>query len=105
MTGGLFGSVRDRVLARHPGDEEGRMLRAPALKTAGKVYAFAAGTDVVVKLPASRVADLIDSGGGAPCSPRPGRPMKEWVRLVEPDEETCCSVVLEARSFVARSGG
>jgi hypothetical protein len=30
------------------------MLRVPALNTAGRVYAFAAGTDVVVKLPSAR---------------------------------------------------
>jgi hypothetical protein len=85
----------------YPGDEEGRMLRSPGLKTAGKFYAFATAADLVVKLPSSRVHELIDSDRGLPCSPRPGRPMKEWVRIPAPDEESCLSYLLEARTFVS----
>jgi len=85
----------------YPGDEEGRMRRSPGLKTAGKFYAFATATDLVVKLASSRVDALIDGGRGLPCSPRPGRPMKEWVRIPAPDEESCLSYVLEARTFVS----
>lgn len=85
----------------YPGDGEGRMLRSPGLKTAGKFYGFATAADVVVKLPASRVDELIDSGQGLPCSPRPGRPMKEWVRIPAPDEQSCLSFLLEARTFVS----
>jgi hypothetical protein len=96
MTETLF----DRVLAQHPGDEEGRMLHAPALKTGGKAYAFVAGPDVIVKLPASRVAGLIRDGLGQPCAPRAGRPMREWVRIADPDEETRLSYIMEARAFV-----
>jgi len=93
-----------RVLALHPADEEGRMLSAPALKAAGKVYAFAVADEAaMVKLPAPRVAELIRAGQGDPCSPRPGRPMREWVRVPATDVETCLAYLLEARSFV--SGG
>lgn len=44
---------------------------------------------------------LIDAGLGEPCSPRPGRPMRQWVRIPDPDEEAALSYVLEARAFVA----
>lgn len=77
------------------------MLRSPGLKTAGKFYAFATAADLVVKLPASRVDDLVGSGRGLPCSPRPGRPMKEWVRIPALDEESCLDYLLEARAFVS----
>jgi len=77
------------------------MLQSPGLKTAGRFYGFATIEDLVVKLPASRVAELIDSGRGLPCSPRPGRPMREWVRLPALDEESCLAYLLEARTFVA----
>ena len=91
-----------RVLALHPGDEEGRMLSTPALKTGGKVYGFAdADEALIVKLPASRVAELIGTGEGDPCSPRPGRPMREWVRIPATDPEACLAYLLEARSFVS----
>ena len=55
----------------------------------------------MLKLPAARVTDLIDSGRGLPCAPRPGRPMREWVEIPSPDEESCLAYVLEARTFVA----
>ena len=71
-------------LALHPGDEEGRMLHSTGLRTAGKFDAFASGADVIMKLPAARVAgsaELHESdtgacGGGVDgerqerCSPR-----------------------------------
>jgi hypothetical protein len=101
----IFSAVRSRVLIIHPGDEEGRMLRSSGLKAAGKFYAFATADDVVVKLPASRVRELIESGQGLPCAPRPGRPMKEWVRMSAHDEESCLSYVLEARTFIATLAG
>jgi hypothetical protein len=101
----VFSTVRHRVLAMHPDDEQGRMLRSPGLKTAGTFYAFASATDLVVKLPSSRVAELVDSGRGLPCSPRPGRPMKQWVRIPAPDEPSCLSYLLEARAFVSAGAG
>jgi hypothetical protein len=97
---GAFAEVCGRVLAQHPGDEEGRMLRSPGLRTAGKFYAFATGPDVIVKLPAARVAELVGSGAGQPCEPRPGRPMREWVVLPVVDVDSCLAAVLEAREFV-----
>ena len=71
----VFSPAAHRVLTMYPDDEEGRMLRSPGLKTAGKFYGFASADDLVVKLPSSRVDELIGSGRGSPCSPRPGRPM------------------------------
>ena len=97
----VFAAVMRRVLALHPDDQEGRMLRSPGLRTAGKFYAFSSGDGVIVKLPAPRVAELVAGGDGLPCSPRPGRPMREWVELPACDEEPCLAYVLEARAFVA----
>ena len=97
----VFGPVADQVLAEHPGDEQGRMLHAPGLRTAGRFYAFATAEEVVVKLPADRVQALVADGTGLPCSPRPGRPMREWVCLPDLDEVRCRAFVLEARAFVA----
>lgn len=77
------------------------MLRAPALKTAGTVYAFASGEDLVVKLPAVRVSELIATGTGRPCDPTRGRPMRQWVRLSPADDAVCAAYVRESRRFVA----
>lgn len=99
--GEVFSAVGRRLVTMYPADEHGRMLQSPGLKTAGKFYAFATATDLVVKLPASRVDELIGSGRGLACSPRAGRPMREWVRITAPDEDSCLSYVLEAREFVS----
>ncbi len=95
-----FAAAGDRVRQMHPADEEGRMLHSPGLKANGKFYGFATGADVIVKLPPARVDDLVRRGVGFPCSPRPGRPMKEWVRIAAPDEDACVAYLLEARQFV-----
>lgn len=97
----VFAAVVARVLALHPEDEQGRMLRAPSLTTAGRAYAFASGDDLIVKLPASRVAELVATGRGSPCETRPGHPMREWVQISASDEQACLSHVLRARAFVA----
>ncbi len=97
----VFASVSQQLLSEFTGDEQGRMLQSPGLKTGGKFYGFATAGDLVVKLPSARVDELIEAGQGLPCSPRPGRPMKEWVRIMAPDEETCRSYLLEARAFVS----
>jgi hypothetical protein len=96
-----FQAVAERVLARHPEDEPGRMLQSPGLRTAGTFYAFAPTGALVVKLPEERVRALIGAGDGEPCSPRPGHPMREWVRIPGPDEDAALALVLEARAFVA----
>jgi hypothetical protein len=97
--------VAQQMLDRHPVDERGRMLHSPGLRTGGKFYGFATADDLVVKLPAPRVAELIEAGDGMPCSPRPGRPMREWVCIPAPHEEPCLDYLLEARTFVSTGGG
>jgi hypothetical protein len=97
----VFDAVAEEVLTEFTADERGRMLQSPGLKTGGKFYGFATADDLVVKLPAARVDQLIGAGGGLPCSPRPGRPMKEWVRIPAPEQGSCRSYLLEARAFVS----
>jgi len=97
----LFGRISAQLLAEHPGDAQGRMLRADGLKTHGKFYAFTTQNDLVVKLPASRVIELIAAGTGRACDPRGGRPMRQWVRITPGDEHSCTAYVTEARAFVA----
>lgn len=97
----VFRRAAHRLRADHPGDEPGRMLRAEGLTTAGRFYAFATGDDIVVKLPAARVAELVAAGAGRPCEPRTGRPMRQWVRLRPADEDACVAALTEAREFVS----
>ena len=96
----VFAGIRDRLLAQHPEDTEGKMLQAPGLRAGDKFYAFVSAGDLMMKLPADRVAALIAAGDGHPCSPRPGHPMREWVQVPAIDEDTCVALVTEARAFV-----
>ena len=99
VIGALFASASERMLAQHVTDSPGSMLRAPAITTRGRVYAFATKASVIVKLPAHRVNELIDSGLGAPCVTGKA-PLREWVCLEPGDEEECLAYFYEARSFV-----
>lgn len=102
---GTFALVREDLLVVFPGDQAGKMLQSPGLKTAGKFYAFATADDLVIKLPAARVEELIRDNAGLACSPRPGIPMKQWVRIPAPDAETCRDYLMKARAFVAEGAG
>ena len=73
-------------------------LRDPA---AGKFFAFVTRGQLVVKLPAERVSQLIASGEGRVFDAGKGRPMKEWVGLVPGDDAACAEYMREARKFVA----
>lgn len=97
----VFAAAAARVLAQHPADEQRRMLNAPGLAAGGRFYGFVSADELIVKLPADRVRELVADGHGLPCSPRPGRPMREWVQIPSPDEEACVAWLLEARAFVA----
>jgi hypothetical protein len=95
-----FDRVADRLLSADPHLDRGRMMHAYGLKTRGKFFAMDVDGDLVVKLPAERVAELLASGAGRPFGTG-GRQMREWVRLSPPDDEAYSAYMHEARDFVA----
>ena len=97
-----FSTVAADLVARDDNVEHGTMLHSPGLKTSGKFFVFATPDDIVVKLSAARVQELIASGVGRPCEIGSRGPMREWVRLMPGTEETCTAYVMEGRDFVAR---
>jgi len=99
-----FEAVSRRLISEHPEDELGRMLHRPGIRTNGKFYAFITKSDLVIKLPVDRVDEYIASGVGQECSPRPGHPMRQWVRLAPANEQECAAYLAEARAFVTESG-
>ena len=62
-----------------------RMFGSDALSSGGKTFALLVNGRVVVKLPATRVSELVAPGAGQRFDPGPGRLMKEWIGL---DEDT-----------------
>jgi hypothetical protein len=93
--------VVDR-LADQPVDQ-GPMFSTVGWRRGGKVFAFVTGArDLMVKLPESRVRELIASGAGEPMSIRE-RTMREWVRI--PPDADWTPFVIEAHAFMAEVRG
>ncbi|MBA2676922.1 MAG: hypothetical protein H0U76_00770 [Ktedonobacteraceae bacterium] len=59
---------------------DGKRFGSSALKIHGKIFAMLSGGKLVVKLPRSRVEQLVASGDGEPFDPKKnGQLMKEWI--------------------------
>jgi uncharacterized protein YndB with AHSA1/START domain len=100
----MFELAAEQLLDRDPAVERGRMFNATGLKTAGKFFAFPHGEEIVLKLPAERVEELVTSGAGNPFDAGKGRPMREWVSVRPDDRADCAEYMLEARNFLAADG-
>ena len=76
----------------------GRTFGSTALKVGGSIFAMLRGDRLVVKLPRERVASLVASGEGAPFDSGKGRPMKEWLTVI--DVAAWQPLAAEALAFV-----
>ena len=75
------------------------------LKVRKKIFVMTIKDDLVAKLPAARVAELVGEGAGRPFDPRKnGRVMKEWV-VVPPKAADWVALAREALAFVAKGAG
>jgi hypothetical protein len=82
-----------------PGEGDARGFGANALRVHGSIFAMCSGGGLVVKLPAKRVAELIEAGSGAPFDAGKGRPMREWIAVA--DDADWLRLAREALAFVA----
>ena len=57
---------------------------------------------LVVKLPAPRVAALIEAGVGESFAPA-GKVFKEWVAVLDPDEQVWRDLLAEGVEFVGKN--
>lgn len=88
-----------------PDVSTGKMFGSIGLKTNGKVFAMLVKDKLVVKLPKTRVDELVTAGRGLPFDPGHGRLMKEWVSVEMTGDATEWSgLVEEAKAFVAPPG-
>jgi hypothetical protein len=72
-----------------------------ALKINKSIFAMLVDDQIVIKLPAARVTQLISAGNGVPFDAGKGKPMKEWVGLAV-DDEASRELVAEAVVFVGK---
>jgi hypothetical protein len=83
--------------------EPTRMFGSTGLKVRGRTFAMLVRGRLVVKLPATRVDDLIADGVAERFDPGHGRLMREWVHLIADDPGTWRALVAEALDFVDTS--
>jgi hypothetical protein len=87
-------------LGAEPGVEIGSMFGSTGLKTGGKVFAMEVKGELVVKLPAARVAQLLAADVGTNFDPGHGRLMKEWVAIAGGTASEWIAHAREALTFV-----
>ena len=83
-----------------PGESSRRRFGSDALEVNGTIFAMVTGGRLIVKLSRDQVESLIASGTGAPFNAGKGRPMKEWLTVVDDDQETWLMLAHEALDFV-----
>jgi len=81
---------------------EGKGFGANALKVKGKIFAMISSKNqLVVKLPTSRVNQLVKEQRGDYFDPGHGRKMKQWLEY-RGASEMWFDIVHEARNFVGK---
>lgn len=76
-----------------------------ALRIQGRIFAMLVRGHLVVKLPAGRVAELVDAGEGTFFDANKGTPMKNWLSLGADSTRDWSELAREALAFVGGSGG
>jgi len=77
----------------------GHMFGCAGLRTGRRFFAIRWHEQLVVKLPPTRLAQLVEAGDGRPFEPMEGRRMNGWIVLAGPAARA--DLVEEARAYVA----
>ncbi|WP_410636873.1 hypothetical protein [Amycolatopsis sp. lyj-346] len=73
-----------------------------ALRTNGRIFAMFVRGQLVLKLPGSRVDELVEGGHGVRFDANKGTPMKEWLALDTGSPQPWAALAEEALEFVGR---
>jgi hypothetical protein len=95
----LFWRLADNLLVE-PGITRSTMMGYPCLRNDGAFFACVERSTghLVVKLPHTRVIELVTSGQAIPFAPN-GRTFREWAALPIPDEDEWLALLREACAF------
>lgn len=98
-----FWAIADELIRAGLADQ-GTMMGHPCLRVAGAFFATVGhdADELIVKLPAARVSELIDGAVGEPFAPA-GRRFREWVAIQRRHHTLWPDLVREAHAFVAAS--
>ena len=96
----LFWELAEPLLAN--GAEKSTMMGHPCLRINGDFFASLERRtgDLIVKLPAARVDEMIEAGTAEPFAPA-GRRFKEWALVTDRDEARWEQLLNDAIAFVA----
>ena len=75
-----------------------------ALRYQGRIFAMLVRGRLVLKLPASRVSEMVAAGAGDHFDANKGTPMKEWLSLDPQSAEPWLPLAHEALAFADRAG-
>lgn len=89
------------AFAKTPGVTFGKLFASTGLKVGGKIFAMVVKGKLVVKLPKSRVDELVSAKAGTHFEPGPGRVMKEWI-AISSNKLDPVSLAREAFTFVSK---
>ncbi|MDH5676759.1 MAG: hypothetical protein OEZ06_31870 [Myxococcales bacterium] len=99
----LFWELAAELQAADPRVVEGTIMNGRCLRVGKEFLALVdyKGSGLVVKLPKSRVAELIDQGQGQSFAPA-GKVFREWLSVPKPDRRRWRALLREGVAHVAR---
>lgn len=95
----LFWRLAEELYA-DPAVTRSTMMGFPCLRADGKFFACVDRRtgNLVVKVPARRVTELVTSGVGTTFAPN-GKVFREWVAIPIPDDQEWAALLDEAKAF------
>ncbi|MDH3293915.1 MAG: hypothetical protein OER95_06290 [Acidimicrobiia bacterium] len=102
----LFWELAAELQAADDRVVEGTIMGSPCLRLGDGFLAMPhhKKEGLVVKLPAERVAAEIAAGSGEPFAPA-GKVFKEWLAVIDLDEDRWRNLLSDGVDFVGRPGG
>ena len=98
----LFWDLIDELRSHDERIEQGTIMGGRCARVSGEFLGLVSykGSGMVVKLPRTRVDQLIAAGIGQPFAPA-GKVFREWVAIPKPDRRRWSKLLIEAVTFVA----